>query len=238
MTPTNVIGIIPVRGGSEGVPRKNIKALCGRPLFAYTIEACSKANFLSEFFVSTDDPEIAEIALQLGVQTLLHPRELSTGNAATIGVIRWDRKALIERRKVFSHLAIMRATSPFRTHDDIDSAIRLLSKKTEADSLVSVVATDGQHPIRLKRVDEDGFLVDAYESEGFSPKRRQELEPLFIRNGAIYIAAQEVIDKRGLWGTKCLPFIMPAERSLNINTQFDFLLAELLMAHQSIKNSR
>jgi CMP-N-acetylneuraminic acid synthetase len=234
--PSGIIGIIPARGGSEGVPRKNVRLVCGRPLLAYTIDACLQSRLLSEFFVSTEDNEIAETALKLGARVLMHPPELSTNEAPTIGAIRWDLETFIARDLKCSHIAVLRATSPFRTSHDIDEAIDLLLQKRHADSLVSVVEAAGIHPVRLKRIHENGLLVDAYEHEGYSPKRRQELEKLFVRNGAIYIAKKEVVESYGLWGTKCLPFIMPADRSININTEFDFLLADLLMTHLTGNN--
>ncbi|MBL8798036.1 MAG: hypothetical protein JNM56_29330 [Planctomycetia bacterium] len=96
---------------------------------------------------------------------------------------------------------------------------------------MSVEAAVGIHPVRLKRILVDGALKDAFEAEGHSPRRRQDLEPLFRRNGAIYVARAAVTERQGLWGDDCLAYVMPEERSININTEFQFRVAEWAIQH-------
>jgi CMP-N-acetylneuraminic acid synthetase len=142
------------------------------------------------------------------------------------------QRALLEVRKLGHYpdiCVVLRATSPLRTNNDIDAAVRLLIENKAADSVVSVGPAVGVHPVRLKRILPDGRLEDAFEGEGMFPKRRQDFEPLYLRNGAIYAAKTSVIEGGGLWGKHCLAYVMPEERSVNINTDFQFKVAELVM---------
>lgn len=222
--------VIPVRRGSTGLPGKNMHPVDGRPLLSYTIAAAKRSNRLSSVIVSTDDEAIAKFAQDEGAQALLHPQHLSTDGSPTISVVVWNFQRLMSTKLAPDAMAVLRATSPLRTSADIDAAVGLLFSRSDVDSVVSVTPAVGYHPIRLKRIDE-GWLVDAFDGEGHSPRRRQTLETLYIRNGAIYVAKREVLGKGYLWGDHCLPYLMPQERSLNINTRFDLLVAELLIKY-------
>lgn len=224
-----VAAIIPARGGSQGVVGKNMRLLGGKPLIHHTIDAAKRASKVSLIVVSTEDEAIAQYAMSVGVKVLRHPASLSTDSSATYPVIRWALYELEQNGYVIDLCAVLRATTPLRTAADIDSAISMLIANPDADSVVSVRPAIGIHPIRLKRVEPDGRLVDAFESEGNSPKRRQEFERLYLRNGGIYAARRDVIGNDGLWGKHCLAYVMPEERSVNINTDYDFLVAQLLL---------
>ena len=233
-----VVAIIPVRAGSKGVPNKNLRPVLGKPLLGYTIEAALGAVGLDHAVVSTDGEEIAEYAASQGIATILHPKSLSTDNARTFPVIHWAMHHLNAVSRNFGTCVTLRATTPFRTSSDIDTALAAYLANPEADSLVSVFELAGAHPRRLKRIDPDGWLEDCFLPEGDFPTRRQELEPVFIRNGGIYISDVSIIERGALWGNRCLPFVMPAERSLNINTDWDFELAEMIAARQADPTGR
>ena len=229
MMGNEVIAIVPARGGSTGVPGKNMRIVAGQPLLWYAIAAAQAAASVQRIFVSTEDTHIAAYADSLGVEVIRHPAHLSGENSPTYPVIKWDLDYV--RREVGEPLivAVLRATTPLRTSTDIDNSISLLLQSSSADSVVSVVEAVGIHPIRLKRLLTDGSLVDAFEAEGRFPRRRQELEVLFLRNGAVYASRPAVIDSGGLWGSKCLAYVMPEERSLNINTEHQLRVADLLL---------
>ena len=226
-----VVAIIPVRGGSKGVTDKNLRLVAGRPLLWYAIEAARRAGQVGRAIVSTESPELADVARANGAEVVLHPPELSGENSPTYPVIRWNLRRMRERQESPLLVVVLRATSPLRTAKDVDAAIELLLSHPEADSVVSVAPAVGIHPIRLKRVCEDGRLVDAFEPEGRSPRRRQELEPLYLRNGAVYVSRPPVIEAGGLWGDHCLAYVMPEERSININTEHQLRVADLLLTH-------
>jgi CMP-N,N'-diacetyllegionaminic acid synthase len=235
-----VVGIIPARGGSSEVSGKNLRIVAGKPLIWYTVDAARRATTPDLVVVSTEDPEISDYARSLGVMVFNHPAELSGQDAPTFPVIQWDLSELHRREIAPDICVVMRATSPLRTADDIDRAVAILARHPQADSVVSVARATGIHPIRLKRVLSDNRLADAFPDvfgpEGSYPKRRQELEALYLRNGAVYAAKSSVVAKGGLWGSHCLAYEMPQERSININTETDLLLAELVILHSRSKS--
>jgi CMP-N,N'-diacetyllegionaminic acid synthase len=224
-----VVAIIPARGGSKEIPKKNLRELAGKPLLWYAVNCAHNATRVQITIVSTEDPEIADYAISIGTQVFRHPPELSGDGAPTFPVIKWDLGRLRESRVRPSLCVVLRATTPLRTSEDVDQCLEMLDRNPCADSVVSVAPAIGIHPVRLKRILEDGRLVDGFEAEGNFPKRRQELELLYLRNGGIYAAKPGVIDRGGLWGLHCLAYVMPQERSININTEFDFKIAEMLI---------
>lgn len=228
-----VVAIIPARGGSKGIPKKNLRAIGGQPLLWYGVNCAHGAARVHMTIVSTEDPEIATYADSIGAQVFRHPPELSTDNSPTFPVIKWCLEHLRGFEIQPSLCVMLRATTPLRTPTDVDQCIELLDRNPHADSVVSVVPAIGIHPVKLKRILSDGRLVDGFGPEGYFPKRRQEFEQLYIRNGAIYAARPRTIDNCGLWGLHCLGYIMPEERSVNINTEFDLKIADLIIKHCS-----
>lgn len=224
-----VVAIIPARGGSKGLPGKNLRLLAGKPLLWHTVECARQSKEVDRVVVSTEDDQIADFAASLNVEVFRHPEALSSDDSSTVGVIVWDMEQFKHSGLEPELCAVLRATTPLRLPVDIDNCIQLLRENKYADSVVSVVEAVGIHPIRLKRILGDGRLVDGFEPEGNSPKRRQELETLYLRNGGIYAAKPEVIASGGLWGSHCLAYVMPEDRSVNINTEYDFSVAELLL---------
>jgi len=223
------VAIIPARGGSRGVPRKNLRSLAGKPLLWYIVQAAKGAELIDLVVVSTEDAEIADFANTLGVRVLRHPACLSTDTSPSFGVVQWALSHLNARGINPAICVLLRATSPFCQSFDIDTALRLLDSNERFDSIVSVNLVVGIHPVKLKRLSPDGTLRDAFEPEGSTPTRRQELDPLYQRNAAIYASRSEIIRSGKLWGPNCLGYVMPEERSININTEFQFGVASLLM---------
>jgi N-acylneuraminate cytidylyltransferase len=224
------VGVIPMRGGSKGLPNKNLAPLNGMPLAAYTIKAAMRARNLQQVYVSTDGDEIADVCGALGVSVLRHPAELSLDDSPTFPVIRWAIDDLSSRGILFENCAVLRVTTPLRSANDIDTAISMFLRTPDADSLVSVVALAGGHPKRLKKIDENGWIVDEFEPEGYYPVRRQSLDTVYIRNGGIYLSRCDIIRQGRLWGDRCMAYVMPPERSININTAYDLKLAEYFVS--------
>lgn len=221
--------IIPTRGGSTRVPRKNLRPLAGKPLLTYIVQAAKSSKILSDVILSTDDDEIANVAISLDIEVFRHPKELSTDSSSSFGVIQWALTELIRQGREPAVCALIRATSPLCLPHDIDHAIELLESNDHADSVVSVTKMSGVHPKKLKTLLPNSVLVDAFEPEGFLPTRRQTLPPLYIRNAAIYVSTPSLIANGMLWGPRCLGYVMPEERSVNINSEIDFKLAEVLI---------
>lgn len=228
----NILGVIPARGGSKGVTGKNQKDLLGKPLIQYTIEVAVKSN-LSEVIVSTDDRNIASISADLGVNVpFIRPPELSSDTAQSIDVAIHALEFMQEKNVTkYDAVMLLQPTTPFRSFEDINNAIELLNNSSDADSVISVVDVEGHHPARMKFI-KDGILVDPPFCEKVENQNRQELDKMYIRNGAVYLTKSDVILNRSYKGRKCLALLMPNSRSINIDTETDFKLAEWILKNE------
>jgi CMP-N-acetylneuraminic acid synthetase len=216
------IAIIPARGGSKRIPKKNVTDFLGKPIIAYSIEMAISCKLFNKVIVSTDDDEIAAHAEHCGVEVpFRRPKEISDDNALTIDVVLHALNALGEE---FDAVMVLQPTSPLRTASDIDACLKMLSESS-ADSVISVVNVGGHHPARMKFI-ESGFLIDPPFAEEYQP--RQNLRSVFIRNGAIYLTRVSVLRSRSFEGKNCLAYEMPSERSVNIDTFTDLKIAEFL----------
>ena len=223
-----VLGIIPARGGLQSIPRKNLVPVLGKPLIAYTIEAARQARRLTRMIVSTEDAEIAAVSREYGAPVpFMRPAELATPTARSLPVI---QHALREMERldatVYDAVVMLQPTAPLRTAADIDAAIERLESR-EADSVVSVVAVGGHHPARMKRILPDGRLINYLDHEEEDMRPRQELPPVYMRNGAIYLARRALLLEQGrMTGPRCYAYVMPPERSVNIDAEEDFAVVE------------
>ncbi len=231
----NILGVILARGGSKGIPKKNIKPILGKPLIAYTIEAGLKSDVFDELIISTDSEEIAEVAKEYGAQVpFMRPEELA-------GDTVWSRDALkhavLEAEKIYNktydYVIELPCISPLRDENHIRGAFEMLAEN-KSDSVTSVAQMGDKHPVRMKRI-VNGLLKDFTtefpEGEG---SRRQDLEPCYIRNGAIYAMTRDtIVNKFSRHGDSCRPYIMDDVSSVNIDTMLDFKLAEILIDEKS-----
>lgn len=219
-----VLGLVPARGGSKSIPRKNLVELGGVPLIQWTIQAALGSN-LKRVVVSTDDDEIAEISQNLGAEVpFKRPAELSSDQTLSIDVV---LHALDVLEEDFDAVMMLQPTSPFRTSIDIESAIKIIN---DASSVISVVPVEGTHPARMKFV-EDGVLIDPSFAETIENMPRQDLRPMYIRNGAIYLTRIADLRHRTFKGALSRALIMPKERSINIDTSFDLALARVALSN-------
>jgi CMP-N,N'-diacetyllegionaminic acid synthase len=227
-TPT-ILGIIAARGGSKAIPRKNLAVLANKPLIAWTVEVAIQSDSLDRLVISTDDPEIAEVGKKLGAEVpFLRPGELATDTATSMDVIlhaiRWFDENESYRP---DYILLLQPTSPLRTVTDIHRSIELVFAK-RADSVVSVCETR-QHPLWMKGVNEEGKLVDLY-PQSPTPTRRQDLPPVFALNGAIYLALRTfLLSERTFISDHTYAYVMPENRSLDVDTQWDLHLADLIL---------
>ncbi len=231
MRTMKVLGIIPARGGSKGVPKKNIKNLNGKPLLAYTIEAGRKAKELEDLIVSTESSEISRIAKRLGAKVpFTRPKELANDTATTLSVLQHALKEY-ERLtgKKFTHVMLLQPTAPLRTERDIDDAVRLMAKHRSLDALISCYKGEGVHP-RIMYASKNGKNA-LYIPASKEMTRRQDFEKVFVRNGAIYLIPRELLLKGQMIGRHPLVMEMPRWRSINIDNPDDFELARIILKY-------
>ena len=221
--------IIPARGGSKAIPHKNIKLLAGKPLIAWTIETAINCRKLSRVIVSTDDPEIAKVALQCGAEVpFLRPAELAMDESSSLSVVLHLVHWLEEQGSpVPEYVLLLQPTSPFRTTEDIEAAIKSANSR-RINAVVSVCEAK-VHPFLCKRIQADGRLVD-FMTAHINSLRRQDLPPTYSLNGAIYMNRYEsLLEERTFLPKDTLPYLMPPERSLDLDTPWDWHLAELIL---------
>jgi len=225
----SVLGVITARGGSKGLPRKNILQLAGKPLIAYTIEAALGASFLDRVVVSTEDEEIARVSRQYGVEApFLRPRDLAEDESSIYSVLIHAVRWLEEHQNWHAdYILLLQPTSPLRRSEDIDGAIMLALEK-DADGVVSLNEAK-QHPYQMKRLTGDGRILQ-FISQSKPIERRQELSPAYAVNGAIYLVKRSILlEQETFYTERTLPYLMPPERSLDIDSRWDFYLAELVL---------
>lgn len=228
-----VLGLVPARGGSKGVPRKNVRELLGMPLLEWTTRVALESPALERVVLSTDDPEIAELGKSLGVDVpFLRPPYLADDDAPMIGVVQHALRSL-EKADDYDAVCLLQPTNPLRRRDDVDGAVELLDR-THADSVISVAPVGEAHPARTKQIDAEGRLVDPPFAELVEGQRRQDLPPFYVRDGSIYLTRCDVILQQSSFkGADCRAWIVPRDRSCTIDDEFDFQLAECMLRAQS-----
>ena len=224
-----VLGVIPARGGSKGVPRKNIKLLGGKPLIWYTLKSAKESKFLSECLVSTEDKEIKETAIGLGAEVpFLRPKELALDTASTLPVLTHALSEMEHQGKYFDAVCILQPTSPFRSPGFIDKCIEKFIQ-TKADTLISVKKVpDHYNPHWVfEETEKDRFKISTGEKQIIP--RRQQLPNTFYRDGMVYLVKSDLILRENtLFGSKISAYPTQGD-SINIDTMEDWRLAEAFL---------
>lgn len=221
-----VLGIIPARGGSKGIPGKNINLLAGKPLIAHSIHSALNSSVLSDVVVSTDSLEIAKCATSNGLPTKqLRPAHLATDNAKTIETLIYEiEKYEAAHELIVDVVILLQPTTPLRTGQDIDMAFEIFMD-SDADSLISVYEASSIHP-SIMYTSQEGNLTPLINSQN-QGVRRQDFSTVYVRNGAIYIMAKRLIlEHKILIGDQPAAYVMPREKSINIDEPYDLELAE------------
>ncbi|HEY48162.1 MAG: hypothetical protein AMJ88_07670 [Anaerolineae bacterium SM23_ 63] len=223
-----VLAIIPARGGSKGVPRKNIRLLAGKPLIHYALETARKCQALNRVVVSTEDVEIAELVADVGSEVLRRPADLAQDDTPMVPVIQQAVRSLAEDGYQPEIIVVLQPTAPLRRAEHIEDCLELISA-TEVNSVVSVSLVPAHfHPNWQFILSEGGELqtFSGRDLDGIQT-RRQELSMTYTRNGAIYAVRRVAfIECESLLVPPCKPYIMASEDSVNIDTEEDFWIAE------------
>ncbi|MBC8392845.1 MAG: acylneuraminate cytidylyltransferase family protein [Deltaproteobacteria bacterium] len=233
MKKTEVLAIIPARGGSKGIPNKNLIDLCGKSLIQYTIDAAQSSRMICRTILSSDSDAIIQYCKAQGVEVpFQRPDRLAQDETLMMDVVRHclDYLETSENYKP-DIVVILQPTSPLRRAKHIDDALSLL-EETGADSVVSVVSVPHHYnPVSVMKI-VDGRLVSYLQGEGTGKLRRQDKPTVYARNGAAVYAVRRttIIDDNSLFGDDSRPLIMDHEESVDIDTLFDLQVAESLLA--------
>jgi CMP-N,N'-diacetyllegionaminic acid synthase len=220
-----ILAIIPARSGSKGLIDKNIKDLCGKPLIAYTIESALNSKIFTDVVVSTDSQKYAEIALKYGALVpFLRSKDLAKDETTTIAVI---KDVLAKLHKNYDAFMILQPTSPLRTAKDIQNSLKLFKDK-KADSIISVCKNE--HPVEFSNNLNEDLKLDNFIKTEVKHKRRQDFKDTYRFNGAIYLVKIAFFQKTNdLYGEKSFAYIMPKERSIDIDDEIDFVITTALL---------
>ena len=215
------LAIIPARGGSKRLPRKNILDLCGKPLISWSIEAALKSKYISKVVVSSDDEEILNISSNFGADIIKRPYELANDTATTFDAI----KHTINNLEKYDYIVLLQPTSPLRNEKHIDEAIELLEEK-QADGIVSVCEMD-HSPLWSNTLPEDGNMRGFLREEILN-KRSQDLEKYYRLNGAVYICKTDKLleNKSFFLKDNIFAYIMDRKSSIDIDEEIDFLFVQ------------
>lgn len=228
-----ILGIIPARGGSKGLPRKNILLLSGKPMIAWTIERALSSKYLDKVIVNTDDDEIAGIAKKHGAEVpFMRPKELASDTTSMMDVIFHTIAFYKDNNLSFDYIALLEPTSPLRKVDDIDSAIKqLIDNEKNADSLVSAGEVHLEHPSIMKVV-RDGYL-SPYEVTGEKIYRRQDLKTVYFPYGVIYMSKTgKLLETGTFYQERTIPYFIERWQNYEVDDLFDFTCIEAVMKYK------
>ncbi|WP_461634102.1 acylneuraminate cytidylyltransferase family protein [Labilibaculum euxinus] len=227
-----ILAIIPARGGSKRLPRKNILPLAGKPLIAWSIEAAQKSAYVTDVLVSTDDIEIASIAKDYGAWVpFLRPQNLSTDTSSSYDVVEHTINFCEKLNKSYDLVLLLQPTSPLRCAEDIDAAVNLLNSKS-ADAVISVC--EAEHSPIWSNTLPDNLNMDLFENEKYRDIRSQDLPTYYRLNGAIYLLKTErlLTEKSFSLNRNTFAYVMKQERSIDIDTKLDFCIAETILNYK------
>lgn len=230
-----ILCLINARGGSKGVPGKNIKPLGGKPLIAYSVEVGKQSQLISRVVVSTDAQNIADAARAAGADVpFLRPAELATDTAVQIDVIKHAVETVEATDGRYDFICILQPTCPFRSVGDLDGSLQLLLD-SGADSVITVTEVGGRHPKTLYKIDEDKGISPYLDSPS-GGVLRQNFEALYWRTGSVYAMKRDVVMAGSLYGSSQKGYIQEESRAFNIDSPFDWELCEAWLAYKQSRS--
>jgi N-acylneuraminate cytidylyltransferase/CMP-N,N'-diacetyllegionaminic acid synthase len=236
MLKKKILCVIPARSGSKGIKNKNIIKLGGQPLIAWPINAALKSRYLDMVLVSTDSLKISKIAKKYGAEVpFLRPKKLATDNARTVDVIKHAIKFLYKKLFFFDYVLCLEPTSPLTSTNDIDNAIKILTKNfNKADSVISVSYCSSQHPEYLFIKNNNNLLERYLDKKKYS--RRQNLKNYYFIDGSLYLSkVKSLFSNNSFITKKTIPFIMPKYKSFEIDDKVDLLIYKSLIKKKECK---
>lgn len=233
LTDPKILFIIPARGGSKGLPGKNIRPLLGKPLIGWTIETALKAAEIvnGRVIVSTDDKEIADVAVSFGADVpFLRPAHLAEDTSSSADVVLHALDFLEARGETFDFVCMLEATSPQRDEKDVLSALNILMRSKTGQSIVGVCLAESSHPAFLALMDEETHAIRPYEGEQFVFKRRQEIDDVYFFEGSMYASRVDTFrNRKTYYHEHTLGYEMPKWKSFEVDDIVDFTIIEALL---------
>lgn len=225
-----ILAVITARGGSKGLPRKNIKILNGKPLIAWTIEQVHNSKFIDKLVVSTDSNEIAKVCEDYGVKIPeLRPDYLSTDEASSIDVLEYILNKEGKAGYVYDYIILLEPTSPLRKRDDLDNMIQLAADNPEKDGVISVGKVQLEHPMIVKKISEKGVVVP-YISETINVYQRQQHDEALFPYGVGYLIKTSVLKKEHkIYTSNIMPYYIERWQNYEIDDIYDFKCIETIM---------
>ncbi|NOX34956.1 MAG: acylneuraminate cytidylyltransferase family protein [Deltaproteobacteria bacterium] len=234
-----VYGFVFARGGSKGVKNKNIRLVAGRPLIHYSVEAAKRSCFINRIIVSTDNKDIEKAALEAGAEVpFLRPRDLASD--ASPEWLSWQHavKTLKKAGEEFDIFVSIPATSPLRTAEDIDMCIKVLIENNDADGAITVCRAQRHPSFNMVVMDDNGFATIAVPDK-FCFSRRQDVPSMYDITTVAYAARPGfILSAPSLFAGKIKAVVIPGERSLDIDTEFDLKVADLIINDRLKKESK
>ena len=226
-----ILCVLQVRGGSKGVPKKNIREVNGKPLMTWTIESAKKSGVFDGIWVSSDSDEILEVGIKEKVDTIKRPEELSGDEVLSVDSLHWAVDNIEKQTEAtYDYVVELPVVCPLRNETHIREAVEKLIT-TDADSVISVTQMTDKHPVRMKRITDDDLIEDfCSEYPEGDAGRRQDLEPCYIRNGGIYSMKRDTLMKeKTRHGKVSRPYVMEDKYSINIDSEMDLKIAEVML---------
>ena len=230
-----ILGLITARGGSKGLPQKNIRPLLGKPLIGWTIEQAIESKYLDKIVVSTDSKKIADISMSFGAEVpFLRPDHLATDTSSSIDVISHTLDYLADKNKFFDYIALLEPTSPLRETSDINLAIeQLINNSLTSSAIVAVCRVEVSHPMFCIKVDNNNF-IQPYQDSFINQVRRQDLVKAYFYAGVIYVS--KIIDfkkYKGFNHEKTIAYKIPKWKAPEIDDIYDFINVEATLNYRN-----
>lgn len=225
-----ILAIIPARGGSKGLPGKNIKPLCGKPLIGWTIKQAKDCKYIDEIFVTTDSEKIANTAKEFGVDVpFLRPVELANDTSSSMDVVEHVLSHFENKNIFFDYILLLEPTSPLRKKNDLDSAIQLAIENDAADGVISLGEVHMEHPMIVKKINEQGKITP-YIDNVKKISHRQQADKAYFPYGVIYMIKTEVFKKeRAFYTNNVLPYYIERWQNYEVDDIYDFITIEAIL---------
>jgi CMP-N-acetylneuraminic acid synthetase len=234
-----VLGLVPARGGSKGIPRKNLRSLAGQPLLAYTAQAAKQSKALARILLSTDDSEIADLGKSLGLDVpYLRPPELALDGTPMIDVVLHAIRWVQAHGEHYAAICLLQPTSPLRSAQTIDRCVSLLWEKN-VDSVISVRPVPAEYNPHWVYFETGQGLLELSMGDGVPIPSRQQLPPAYHRDGSIFVAKTEIVlAQESLYGARVLGFVSPEEEAFDLDTEEQWSTLERRMNAIAVSAAR